>query len=54
MLCNKIKDEFLANSMMIYIEQELVEDIDSNSIINELYSTKHRMIQILKDSNSIM
>jgi hypothetical protein len=45
-LRNKIKEVFLADSMMIYIERELVEDIDSNSIIDELYSTKHRRIQL--------
>ena len=37
MFHNKIKDEFLAYFMMIYIEQELVEDIDSDLIIDEFY-----------------
>jgi hypothetical protein len=32
--------------MMFYIEWELAEDIDSDSIINELYSTKQWMIQL--------
>ena len=41
-LLNKMKEEFLADSMMIYIERELVEDIDSNSIIDEFYSTKSK------------
>jgi hypothetical protein len=45
-LLNKIKEEFLADSMMIYIERELVEDIDSDSIIVELYSTKHQRVQL--------
>jgi len=45
-LRNKIKEEFLADSMMIYIERELVEDIDSDSIIDEFYSTKHRRVQL--------
>jgi len=45
-LRNKIKNEFLTDSMMIYIEQELVEDIDSDSIIDEFYSTKHRRVQL--------
>jgi len=45
-LRNKIKKEFLVDSMMIYIERELVEDIDSDSIIDELYSTKHRRVQL--------
>jgi hypothetical protein len=43
---NKMKEEFLADSLMIYIERELVEDIDSDSIIDELYSTKHRRVQL--------
>jgi hypothetical protein len=45
-LRNKIKEEFLIDSMMIYIERELVEDIDLDSIINEFYSTKHQRIQL--------
>jgi hypothetical protein len=45
-LRNKMKEEFLADSMIIYIERELVEDIDSDSIIDEFYSTKHRMVQL--------
>jgi hypothetical protein len=43
---NKIKEEFLVDSMMMYIERELVKDIDSDSIIDELYSTKHRRVQL--------
>ena len=31
---------------MIYIERELVEDIDSDSIIDELYFTKHQRMQL--------
>jgi hypothetical protein len=45
-LRNKIEEEFLADSMMIYIERELVEDIDLDSIIDEFYSTKHRRVQL--------
>ncbi|XP_038682193.1 uncharacterized protein LOC119982737 isoform X1 [Tripterygium wilfordii] len=45
-LRNKMEEEFLADSMMIYIERELVEDIDSDSIIDEFYSTKHRRLQL--------
>jgi hypothetical protein len=41
-----MEDEFLAFFTMIYIERELVEDIDSDSIINKLYSTKHEMVQL--------
>jgi hypothetical protein len=46
MLCNKIKEEFLAYSIMIYIEWELTKDIDSDLIIDEFYSTKHQMAQL--------
>ena len=46
MFCNKIKDEFLTYFMMIYIERELVEDIDSDSIIDEFYSTKYERVQL--------
>ena len=45
-LRNKIKEKFLTDSMMIYIKRELVEDIDSDSIINEFYSTKHGRVQL--------
>jgi len=40
-LRNKMEEEFLEDSMMIYIIRELVEDIDSDPIIDELYYTKH-------------
>jgi hypothetical protein len=44
--CNEIKDEFLAYFMMIYIEREFAEDIDSDSITNEFYSTKYGRVQL--------
>jgi hypothetical protein len=44
-LRNKIEEEFLADSMMIYIERKLVEDIGLDSII-VCYSTKHRRVQL--------
>ena len=43
---NKIEDEFLAYFMMIYIERELAEDIDSDSIIDEFYSIRHGRVQL--------
>ena len=46
MLHNKMKEKFLADSMMIYIKRELVEDINSDSVIDEFYSTKHRRVQL--------
>ena len=45
-LQNKMIKKFLANSMMIYIEWEFAEDIDSDSIIDKLYSTKHWRVQL--------
>jgi hypothetical protein len=45
-LRNKIEEGFLADSMIIYIEREFVEDIDSDSIIDEFYLTKHQMVQL--------
>jgi hypothetical protein len=44
--CNKIKDEFLAYFMMIYIERELAENIDLDSIIDKFYSIKYRRVQL--------
>lgn len=44
-LRNKM-EEFLADSMMIHIERELVEDIETDSIIDEFYSTKNRRLQL--------
>jgi hypothetical protein len=41
-----MEEEFLTYSMMIYIERELVEDIDSDSIIDEFYSTKYQRVQL--------
>jgi hypothetical protein len=46
MLHNQMKEDFLADFMMIYIERELNEDIDSDSIMDEFYSTKHQMNSI--------
>jgi len=46
MLRNKIKEEFFIDSMMIYIKRELVEDIDSDSIIDKFYSRKHQRTQL--------
>ncbi|KAK1376652.1 hypothetical protein POM88_032845 [Heracleum sosnowskyi] len=45
-LRNKMEEEFLADSMMLYIERDLVEDIDSDSIIDEFYSIKNRRLQL--------
>jgi hypothetical protein len=44
MFHNKMKEKFLTYFMMIYIERELAENIDSDSIIYEFYFTKHRRV----------
>jgi len=41
-----MKKKFLADFMMIYIERGFIEDIDSDSIIDEFNSTKHRKVQL--------
>jgi hypothetical protein len=41
-LRNKMEDEFLANCLTVYIEREFVENIDSDSIIDDFYSLKDR------------
>jgi len=46
MFRNKIKYEFLAYFLMIYIERKLAENINLDSIIDEFYSTRHRRIQL--------
>jgi hypothetical protein len=42
----KIEDDFLAYFMMIYIEWEIAEDIDSDLIIYEFYSIKYERMQL--------
>ena len=37
-LRNKMEDEFLADSMIVYIERELSKPIDSDSIVDDFYS----------------
>ena len=45
-LRNKMEDEFLADSMIVYIERELSEPIDSDSIVDDFYSMKNRRAQL--------
>ncbi|KAI8560851.1 hypothetical protein RHMOL_Rhmol04G0287800 [Rhododendron molle] len=45
-LRNKMEDDFLADSMIMYIERDLVQDIDSDSIIDDFYSVKQRRVQL--------
>ncbi|XP_057482633.1 uncharacterized protein LOC130769355 [Actinidia eriantha] len=44
-LRNKMDDEFLADSMIVYIERELSEPIDSDSIVDDFYFMKNRRAQ---------
>ena len=41
-LRNKIENEFLANSMIIYIEGEIADSIDSDFIIDKFDLLKNR------------
>ena len=45
-LRNKMEDEFLADSMIVYIERELSEPIDSDSMVDDFYSMKNRRAQL--------
>ncbi|KAL5736624.1 hypothetical protein ACOSQ2_031412 [Xanthoceras sorbifolium] len=41
---NKMEQEFLANSMVIYIEREIAETIDSDFVIDKFDILKNRLI----------
>ncbi|KAL6579336.1 hypothetical protein OROMI_009552 [Orobanche minor] len=45
-LRNKMEDEYLADCLMVYIEREFAAGIDTNLIIDEFYSKKHRRVQL--------
>lgn len=44
-LCNKMEDEFLADSMMLYIEKEIADQFSTDSIIDEFKSKKDRTVK---------
>jgi hypothetical protein len=44
-LCNKMEDDFLANSLVLYIEREIAEIFDSNSILDDFVLLKDRKVQ---------
>ncbi|XP_015969634.1 uncharacterized protein LOC107493071 [Arachis duranensis] len=46
-LRNKMKDEFLANCLLIYIEKKIAERFDTDSIIDEFYDMKNRRLYLL-------
>jgi hypothetical protein len=43
-LRNKIEDEFLTDSLMLYIEREIVATFSTNSIIDDFRDMKTRMV----------
>ena len=45
-LRNKMEEEFLADSTMIHIERELIEDDEIDSIIDEFLAMKNRRVQL--------
>ena len=45
-LRNKMENKFLSDCMVIYIEREFVDTIDSDSIIDEFNYRKYRKVQL--------
>ena len=45
-LRSKMDDEFLADSLVFYIEREIAETFSIDSIIDNFYSLKHRQAQL--------
>ena len=41
-LCNKIEDEFLTDSLMLYIKKEIVATLSTNSIIDDFRDMQAR------------
>jgi hypothetical protein len=44
-LCNKMDDEFLANSLVVYIEREISESFNSDLILDDFVSLRTRRMQ---------
>ncbi|KAL8460600.1 hypothetical protein ACS0TY_032212 [Phlomoides rotata] len=44
---NKMEIDYLLDSMVVYIERKLFEDIDPDSIIDEFYRMKNRRAQLM-------
>jgi len=44
-LRNKMDDEFLANSLVVYIEREISESFNSDLILDDFVSLKTRRMQ---------
>jgi hypothetical protein len=43
-LRNKMEDEFLANSLVVYIEREIAESFNLDSILDDFVSLKRRKL----------
>jgi len=43
---NKMGNDFLADSMIIKVEKELVRNIDLDLVIDDFYSLKDRKVQL--------
>lgn len=41
-----MKDEFLMDCFLIYIESSIAKKIDTNSILNEFYDIKEQQIKL--------
>ena len=41
---NKMEDDFLTNSLLLYIEREIVESFSTDSIINDFSNLKTRRL----------
>ncbi|GJV75109.1 zinc finger MYM-type protein 1-like protein [Tanacetum coccineum] len=45
-LRNKMSDDFLADNLVVYIEKEIAENIDSKAVIEEFKSLKGRRVEL--------
>jgi hypothetical protein len=45
-LCNRMKDDFLANYLIVYIVKEIAERFTIDMIIEDFYSIKERQTQL--------
>jgi hypothetical protein len=43
-LRNKMEDKFLANNLVVYIEMEIAESFNSNSILDDFVYLKERRL----------
>jgi hypothetical protein len=43
-LCNKMEDDFLANSLVLYIEREIAESFDLYLILDDFVLLKDRKV----------